>query len=205
MSATIPQKRQHPLQHRACTAKKPRAESTSEEDDYTEKPPKNSRTARKSRMVESSESSETERDSDEDEVLDFMHQDRCLVPLKGRASMSSDSRAVSTTVISPSPFLGAPFTFTLPPYAVPATAAAVHTLSTVVEPAPTPVDAPPADALAIPAGTVAYTPTITLSSTAEPVPGLSPFQELPESAKGGQTCLKVQLRNPKKTATGLDL
>lgn len=68
MSATIPQKRQHPLQHRARVAKKPRAESTSEEDNSTQKPPKIPRTARKSRMVESSESSETERDSDDDEV-----------------------------------------------------------------------------------------------------------------------------------------
>jgi hypothetical protein len=115
MSATIPQKRQHPLQHRARAAKKPRAESTSEEDDYTKKPPKNSRTARKSPMVESSESSETERDSDEDEVchsliirdqfdviiykvLDFMHQDRCLVPLKGRASTSSVSVSFSIMI-----------------------------------------------------------------------------------------------------------
>ncbi|KAJ8581237.1 hypothetical protein M405DRAFT_868859, partial [Rhizopogon salebrosus TDB-379] len=111
-------------------------------------------------------------------------EDRCLVPLKGHASTSSDSKTVSTTAIRPSPFLGAPFTFALSPY-VPATpaVAAVHTPSPAVESAPT-----PADALATPAGTVAYTPTITLSSTAEPVPGLLPFRELRESAKGGQTC-----------------
>lgn len=138
-----------------------------------------------------------------------------------------DSKTVSTTVIPPSPFLGAPFTFALSTPYVPATPAeaTVHTPSVVesdptpanaplvesaptppdaplvesdptpadaplvepsptpadvplVELAPTPPDAPPADALATPARTVAWT---------EPVPRLLSFQELSESAKGGQT------------------